>query len=69
MTTKKMKKPKNVTLTELGMEHVEKLLKEAGLITEGGLYDIKNVPLVNHVNQALRANVMFTKDVDYLVQR
>ncbi len=64
----KDEKAKNVTLTETGMEHVEKLLKDAGLITEGGLYDIKNVPLVNHVNQALRANVMFTKDVDYLVR-
>lgn len=64
----KDEKAKNVTLTELGMEHVEKLLKDAGLITEGGLYDIKNVPLVNHVNQALRANIMFTKDVDYLVR-
>ena len=64
----KDEKAKNVTLTEVGMEHVEKLLKDAGLIKEGGLYDIKNVPLVNHVNQALRANVMFTKDVDYLVR-
>lgn len=64
----KDEKAKNVTLTELGMEHVEQLLKDAGLITEGGLYDIKNVPLVNHVNQALRANIMFTKDVDYLVR-
>jgi len=64
----KDEKAKNVTLTEIGMEHVEKLLKEAGLITEGGLYDIKNVQLVNHVNQALRANIMFTKDVDYLVR-
>jgi len=64
----KDEKAKNVTLTEVGMEHVEKLLKEAGLISEGGLYDIKNVPLVNHVNQALRANIMFTKDVDYLVR-
>ena len=64
----KDEKAKNVTLTEVGMEHVENLLKDAGLIKEGGLYDIKNVPLVNHVNQALRANVMFTKDVDYLVR-
>jgi len=64
----KDEKAKNVTLTELGMEHVEKLLKKAGLITEGGLYDLKNVQLVNHVNQALRANIMFTKDVDYLVR-
>lgn len=64
----KDEKAKNVTLTEAGMEHVEQLLKKAGLITEGGLYDIKNVQLVNHVNQALRANIMFTKDVDYLVR-
>lgn len=64
----KDEKQKNVTLTELGMEHVEKLLREAGLITEGGLYDIKNVALVNHVNQALRANIMFIRDVDYLVR-
>lgn len=64
----KDEKSKNVTLTELGMEHVEKLLKKTGLITEGGLYDIKNVQLVNHVNQALRANIMFVKDVDYLVR-
>lgn len=64
----KDEKAKNVTLTEVGMEHVEQLLKQAGLITEGGLYDVKNVQLVNHVNQALRANIMFTKDVDYLVR-
>ena len=64
----KDEKSKNVTLTESGMEHVEKLLKDAGLIVEGGLYDIKNVSLVNHVNQALRANIMFDRDVDYLVR-
>ena len=59
----KDEKAKNVTLTEAGMEHVEQLLKKAGLITEGGLYDIKNVQLVNHVNQALRANIMFGVDI------
>ena len=64
----KDEKAKNVTLTEAGMEHVEKLLIDAGLIVDGGLYDIKNVQLVNHVNQALRANVMFDRDVDYLVR-
>ena len=64
----KDEKAKNVTLTESGMEHVEKLLKDAGLISDGGLYDIKNVQLVNHVNQALRANTMFIRDVDYLVR-
>lgn len=64
----KDEKSKNVTLTETGMEHVENLLKSSGLITEGTLYDIKNVSLVNHVNQALRANIMFIRDVDYLVR-
>jgi len=64
----KDEKTKNVTLTEQGMEHVEKLLKEAGLITDGDLYDAKNVQLVNHVDQALRANIMFIRDVDYLVR-
>ena len=64
----KDEKSKTVTLTEAGMEHIENLLKSSGLLTEGCLYDIKNVSLVNHVNQALRANIMFTKDVDYLVR-
>ncbi len=64
----KDEKSKNVTLTEAGMEHIEDLLKKSGLIKECGLYDIKNVSLVNHVNQALRSYIMFTKDVDYLVR-
>ncbi len=64
----KDEKAKTITLTEVGMTHVEQLLKEVGLITEGGLYDIGNVNLVHHVNQALRAHKMFTKDVDYIVK-
>ena len=64
----KDEKQKNVTLTEAGMEHVEKLLREAGLIKEGSLYDIGNVGLVQHVNNALRAHEMFQKDVDYIVK-
>ena len=64
----KDEKQKNVTLTEAGMEHVEKLLREAGLIKEGSLYDIGNVSLVQHVNNALRAHKMFQKDVDYIVK-
>ena len=64
----KDEKQKNVTLTEAGMEHVEKLLREAGLIKEGFLYDIGNVGLVQHVNNALRAHKMFQKDVDYIVK-
>ena len=64
----KDEKQKNVTLTEAGMEHVEKLLREAGLIKEGSLYDIGNVGLVQHVNNALRAHKMLQKDVDYIVK-
>lgn len=64
----KDEKQRTVTLTEAGMEHVEHLLKEVGLIKEGGLYDIANVSLVHHVNQALRAHKMHTRDVDYIVK-
>ena len=64
----KDEKAKSVVLTESGMEHVEKLLKENGLIKEGGLYDVGNVSLVQHVNNALRAHKMQTRDVDYIVK-
>ena len=64
----KDEKQKTVTLTEAGMTHVEQLLKEVGLITDGSLYDIANVTLVHHVNQALRAHKMFARDVDYIVK-
>lgn len=64
----KDEKARTVTLTEVGMTHVEQLLKQVGLITDGGLYDIGNVSLVHHVNQALRAHKMFTRDVDYIVK-
>ena len=64
----KDEKQRTVTLTEAGMEHVEQLLKEVGLIKEGGLYDVANVSLVHHVNQALRAHKMHIRDVDYIVK-
>ena len=64
----KDEKARQVTLTEKGMIHVEELLKKVGLIAEGGLYDLANVSLVHHVNQALRAHKMHTKDVDYIVK-
>lgn len=64
----KDEKAKTVTLTENGMTHVESLLKEVGLIKDGGLYDIGNVNLVHHVNQALRAHKMHLRDVDYIVK-
>ncbi len=64
----KDEKARQVTLTEKGMIHVEELLKKVGLIAEGGLYDLANVSLVHHVNQALRAHKMHTRDVDYIVK-
>ena len=64
----KDEKARSVVLTETGMEHIEQLLKSVGLITEGGLYDLNNVTLVQYVNQALRAHKMHTKDVDYIVK-
>jgi preprotein translocase subunit SecA len=61
-------KSRQITLTEEGMTNVEILLKQAKLIEqEGNFYDLHNMPLVHHVNQALRAHKLFTKDVDYMI--
>ena len=61
-------KSRTASLTELGVEHVEQLLVEKGMIEEGSLYDIHNVTIVHHVNQALRAHKLFVRDADYIVQ-
>jgi preprotein translocase subunit SecA len=59
-------KHKTVTLTESGMAKCEKLL--ANRLTAGGLYEPANMPLLHHVNQALRAHTLFHLDVDYMVK-
>ncbi|MFH1806438.1 MAG: preprotein translocase subunit SecA [Pseudomonadota bacterium] len=64
----KDEKARAVTLTEDGTEHAEQLLGEMGILTEGTLYDLANVHLVHHVNQALRAHKLFQKDTDYIVK-
>ena len=64
----KDEKQRAVTLTDVGTETIERLLGEAGLMKEGSLYDIANVSLVHHVNQALRAHKLFSKDTDYIVK-
>ena len=64
----KDEKARAVTFTDGGAEHMEKLLGEAGLLEEGGLYDIQNISLVHHANQALRAHQLFTRDTDYIVK-
>jgi preprotein translocase subunit SecA len=64
----KDEKQKTVALNEAGVEKIEELLRECGLLETGTLYDIHNVSLVHHVNQALRAHKLFTRDVDYIVK-
>ena len=62
-------KQRSVTLNEDGVAYMEKTLAEAGLLPEGsGLYDIENVSIVHHVQQALRAHVLFKRDTDYIVK-
>ncbi|MEO6433810.1 MAG: preprotein translocase subunit SecA [Sphingomicrobium sp.] len=64
----KDEKQKSVVLTEDGTEKVERMLEEAGLIEGRNLYDIANTQSVHHLNQALKANVLFKKDIDYIVK-
>jgi preprotein translocase subunit SecA len=64
----KDEKSRHVALTEEGTEHIEQLLKGVGLLKQGTLYDIGNIALVHHTNQALRAHILFSKDVDYIVK-
>jgi preprotein translocase subunit SecA len=64
----KDEKQRTVTLTEDGTEKVERLLETAGLLEGSNLYDFENTQVVHHVNQALRANAMFRRDIDYIVK-
>ena len=64
----KDEKQRSVVLTEDGTEKAERMLEEAGLIEGRNLYDIANTQVVHHLNQALKANVMFKKDTDYIVK-
>ncbi len=64
----KDEKQKSVVLTEDGTEKAERMLEEGGLIEGRNLYDITNTQVVHHLNQSLKANVMFRKDIDYIVK-
>src|SRR5258705_1973025 len=59
-------KHKTVTLTESGMAKAEKMLEHR--LQPGGLYDPTNMPLLHHINQALRAHTLFRLDVDYMIK-
>ena len=61
-------KARAVTLEDQGVEHAEALMRDAGLLTEGDLYDIENVGLLHHLNQALRAHTLFVRDTQYVVK-
>ncbi|HXG81123.1 MAG TPA: preprotein translocase subunit SecA [Sphingomicrobium sp.] len=64
----KDEKQKSVVLTEEGTEKAERMLEAAGLIEGQNLYDIANTQVVHHLNQALKANKMFKRDIDYIVK-
>jgi preprotein translocase subunit SecA len=61
-------KQRSATFTEVGTEKLEQILKNAGLLKGESLYDVENVTVVHHINQALRAHRLFTRDKDYIVK-
>jgi len=61
-------KQKTATFTEIGTEKMEKMLAGAGYLKGESLYDIENVTVVHHVNNALRAHKLFQRDKDYIVR-
>ncbi|HJN60070.1 MAG TPA: preprotein translocase subunit SecA [Alphaproteobacteria bacterium] len=61
-------KARSTTLTDVGTENAEKLLDAEGLLNSPNLYDIENISVVHHINQALRAHLMFERDKDYIVK-
>ena len=61
-------KGRTVALSETGIEHAEELLRDAGVMGDGTLYDIENVGLLHHVNQALRAHKLFQRDSHYMIK-
>jgi len=61
-------KQRSVSLTDEGLENIEKMLIQNNLMKDGGLYDISNVGILHHVNQSLRAHKLFLKDTHYIVR-
>jgi preprotein translocase subunit SecA len=61
-------KQKSITLTEDGTEAAERALEAAGLLVGENLYDFENTQVVHHLNQALKANIIFRRDTDYIVK-
>ncbi|MBD1166619.1 preprotein translocase subunit SecA, partial [Pelagibacterales bacterium SAG-MED07] len=61
-------KDKNILLTNNGINNVENILSDAGILKNNNFYDPENLSLVHHVNQALRANYLFFKGKDYIIK-
>src|SRR5690348_3946014 len=62
-------KQKQVHLSEEGMEHAEQLLRKNGILDDdSSLYDARNLAVVHHLNQGLRAHALYQRDVDYIVR-
>jgi len=61
-------KQRTVTLTEDGNEEIERRIAAAGLLATENLYDIENTQVVHHLDQALKANIIFKRDIDYIVK-
>ena len=61
-------KNKNAILTDAGIDKIEKLSAQAGILKNNNFYDPQNLTLVHHINQALKANLLFNKDTDYIVK-
>ena len=61
-------KTKNISWTEEGADAIEAKLLETGLLETDNLYDVENTQVVHHLDQALRANIMFKRDTDYIVK-
>jgi len=65
----KDEKQRSVTLTEEGVQHIEDLATQAGMMTQDtSLYDSANIGLLHHVTQSLRAHQLFAKDTHYMVR-
>ena len=61
-------KDKNILLTNKGIDHIEKIFLNAGILKNNNFYDPENLHLVHHVNQALRANHLFENGKDYIIK-
>ena len=61
-------KNKNAILTDIGIDKIEKLSTQAKILKNNNFYDPENLNLVHHINQALKANLLFNKDTDYIIR-